>query len=409
MDGGTAGRDRGGGALPGGGEERGRGTWFRQHPRLIDLVVVLAIFAYNLPIQFGSVPEGLWPGTSLALSVALCAPYLWRRRRPLLVYACIQAAALVQIGLGVGLLVADVLLLLAVYNLAVRMRWQVSAAAAAVTVAWLLIAVGPALSLGHLSIGDVGVLVAVIAWAWTWGRLVQTRRRYIGSLHERAEQLEREKAAEATMAATAERTRIAREIHDVVSHSLSVMVVMSDGAATTIDAEPAGSKTAMLAVRDTGRTALADMRRMLGVLRDGEPGSRAPQPGIAQLDRLIEDSAAAGLPVTFSVEGQPGPVTASVDLTVYRVVQEALTNVRRHAGPSVTEVRVIVRHEKDMIRVSVSDDGAGPAENAAAQGGHGLIGMRERVAAHQGVLRTGARPDGGFEVNATVPKESAGV
>lgn len=386
-----------------GAEESGRATWFQQHPRIVDLVVVLAVFAYNLPIQLGSVPDHLWSGTGIVLSAGLCAPYLLRRRHPLGVFAVIQAVAFLQVALGMELLVADVMLLLAVYNVAVRTRWYVSASSAVVLIGWLLVAVVPTMERDHLSIGDVGVLVAVIIWAWTWGRLVQTRRRYIGSLRERAEQLEREKAAEAAIAASTERTRIAREIHDVVSHSLSVVVLMSDGAAAKVDTEPAQAKAAMLGVRDTGRTALADMRRMLGVLRDNEPGSHAPQPGIAQLGRLVEDSVAAGLPVSFTLEGDAEPVPASVDLAVFRIVQEALTNARQHAGPDVTRVDVRIRHRQEAIEVSITDDGRGPVEAEERRTGHGLIGMRERVAAHGGTLCTDGRPGGGFTVVATVP------
>lgn len=384
-----------------------RTNWFQQHPRVVDVVVVLAVFAYNLPIQLGSVPDALWSGTGIVLSVALCAPYLMRRRYPLAVFAAIQAIAFLQILLGVELLVADVMLLLAVYNLAVRARWFVSACAALVSTYWLLVAVVPTMERDHLSIGDVGVLVAVIVWAWTWGRLVQTRRNYVGSLRERAEQLEREKTAEAMIAASTERTRIARELHDIVSHSLSVVVLMSDGAATKVASDPERARKAMLGVRDTGRTAMADMRRMLGVLREDEPGSHTPQPGIGQLDRLVEESVAAGLPVTLETEGDAGSVPASVDLAVFRIVQEALTNVRRHAGPGVTRADVRIRYREDSVEVSIIDDGKGPAGSPfESRTGHGLIGMHERVGAHGGTLRTGARPGGGFEVVASVPKRT---
>lgn len=392
-----------------GADAGGRGNWIQQHPRIVDLVVVLAVFAYNLPIQLGSVPDHLWSGTGIVLSAGLCAPYLLRRRYPLAVFVVIQLVAFVQILLGVELLVADVMLLLAIYNLAVRAHWYVSAAAALVLTGWLLVAVVPTMERDHLSVGDVGVLVAVIVWTWTWGRLVQTRRRYIDSLRERAEQLQREKAAEVAIAASTERTRIAREIHDIVSHSLSVVVLMSDGAAAKVDAEPERAKNAMLSVRDTGRTALADMRRMLGVLRADEPGSHAPQPGIAQLDRLVEESVAVGLPVTLEAEGDAGSMPASVDLAVFRIVQEALTNARRHAGSDVTRVDVRIRYREDAIEVSIVDDGKGPAGSQRASGtGHGLIGMRERVTAHGGALRTGSRPGGGFEVVASVPKGAEG-
>lgn len=392
-----------------GAQLNGRTTWFQQHPQVVDLVVVLAVFAYNLPTQFGSVPDGLWPGTGIVLSAGLCAPYLARRRYPLAVFAVIQVVAFLQVLLGVELLAADIMLLLAVYNLSVRQRWYVSAVSALASIGWLLVAVVPTVEKTYLSIGDVGVLVAVVVWAWTWGRLVQTRKNYIGSLRERAAQLEREKAAEAAIAASTERTRIAREIHDIVSHSLSVVVLLSDGAAAKVTSEPERARTAMLRVRDTGRSALADMRRMLGVLREDEPGSHAPQPGTAQLERLVDESAALGLPVTLETEGDAGHVPATVDLAVFRIVQEALTNVRRHAGPDVTRVNVLVQYRPDAIEVRIADDGQGPGEHPGGSGtGHGLIGMRERVAAHGGTLRTGARPNGGFEVIASVPKGVVG-
>lgn len=223
MDGLTPRADRSEAAQPVGSQLNDRTTWFQQHPQAVDLVVVLAVFAYNLPIQHGSVPESLWTGTGIVLSLGLCAPYLARQQHPLPVFAVIQVVAFLQVLLGVELLVADIMLLLAVYNLAVRDRWYVSAAAALVSIGWLFIAVIPTVQQGHLNIGDVGVLVAVVVWAWTWGRLVQTRRDYVVILRERADQLEREKAAEAAIAASTERTRIAREIHDIVSHSLKCM------------------------------------------------------------------------------------------------------------------------------------------------------------------------------------------
>lgn len=381
----------------------GTSSWLQLHPRLVDLMLVLAIFAYNLPIQFGAVPGHLWLGTGLLVSVGLCAPGLWRRQWPAATYLVIQLVAVTQVLLGISLVVADAMLLLAVYTLASRRRWQLSGMAALITATWTVPSCLPILERGEMSIGDLGVIVALILWSWTWGRLVQTRRRYIASLHERAAQLAREKAVEAELAASSERTRIAREIHDVVSHSLSVVAVLSDGAASTVDTDPEQARTAMLTVRDTGRTALADMRRLLGVLRDDEPGSHAPQPGIAQLPRLLEESCAAGVPVRFIETGGPQTVPQSIDLTVYRIVQEALTNVRKHAGLGVSEVRVTLAHTPESITVTVTDDGAGSAAGVGRHIGHGLIGMRERVAAHHGQLRAGQRPEGGFEVVATIP------
>ena len=213
-------------------------SWFQQRPWVVDLVVVLAVFTYNLPIQMGFVPDGLWPGTGVVVSLGLCAPYLARRRYPLGVFCAVLLSAVVQVLLGVGLLVADVMLLFALYNLTTRLRWTVTVPAAASVAGWLLVAAVPSTRQGYTNVGDIGALIVVIVWAWTWGTLVKTRQAYIDSLRERARQLEREREAQAKVVAAQERARIAREIHDIVSHSLSVVVVMADGAAAKGHSEP---------------------------------------------------------------------------------------------------------------------------------------------------------------------------
>lgn len=371
---------------------------------LLDLAVVLAVFVYNVPIlpMYGATGPRL---IALAtVSVGLCAPYLFRRRYPLAVFAVIWAAAWVHLALGAPLIPADVMLLLAVYNVATRYRWSVSLPAGLAVVAWLLVAVVPRIDADFVDIGELALLIALIALVWMWGMLVRVRRHYVASLQERARQLEREREAQAQIAVAEERSRIAREIHDIVSHSLSVVVVMSEGAASTVDLDPERARSAMLGVRDTGRNALAEMRRMLGVLRDDEPGSHAPQPGIAHLDQLIQESTKVGLPVTLAVEGEPVPVLAGVDVAVYRIVQEALTNVRKHGGASVHNVEVQLDYGCRELAVRVTDDGRGFDDEADSHAvGHGLVGMRERVAAHGGTLRTGMRPSGGFEVSAVLP------
>jgi signal transduction histidine kinase len=369
------------------------------------VVVVLVVFAYNLPIQVVYVPDGLWPGMGVVVSVGLCAPYVLRRRHPLPVFGVIILTAWLQLVLGVGFIPADIMLALALYNVAVRFRWPVSAPAAAAVVLWVLFAVGPRLEEYYFSLGDLGLLVLVVVVAWTWGTTVRVRRDYVDGLKERARQLEQERESQARIVAAEERARIAREIHDIVSHSLSVVVLMAEGASLKVRTEPERAEQAMLTVRDTGRNALAEMRRMLGLLRDGEPGSHAPQPGIAQLGRLIEESRASGLLVEMTVQGEPVEVSAGVDLVVYRVVQEALTNARKHAGPSLSKVAVRLRYEGDSLEARVTDDGQGLGARPGGEpgGGHGLVGMRERVAAYGGKLRTGPRPGGGYEVVATLP------
>lgn len=375
----------------------------RERAWLLDVLVALAVFAYNLPILPVYVSDGPRLVGLIVVSVGLCAPYLWRRRYPLVVLGVMLTAACVQVLLGAPIIAADFMLLLAVYNVATRYGWAVSFPVAVAVVIWLLWAVLPRLGENFIDMGELLSLVALIALVWTWGTLVRVRREYVASLQERAHQLEREREAQAQIAVAEERARIAREIHDIVSHSLSVVVVMSEGAASIVDAEPERAKSAMLGVRDTGRSALAEMRRMLGVLRDDEPGSHAPQPGIAQLGRLEEDSKETGLPVTLTVEGEAVPLTAGLDLTVYRIVQEALTNVHRHAG-SVSAVEVRLRYGESEVEVRVTDDGRGLDDPLAGEPvGHGLVGMRERITAYGGTLHAGMRPSGGFEVAVVLP------
>ncbi|MFE2948464.1 sensor histidine kinase, partial [Embleya sp. NPDC059267] len=200
----------------------------------------------------------------------------------------------------------------------------------------------------------------------------------------------------------AERARIARELHDVVAHNVSVMVVQADGAAYALDAAPELTREALGTISATGREALAEMRRLLGVLRSQSEGDAyVPQPGVEQLEDLLERVRSAGLPVDLTVEGVPVELSQGVALTVYRIVQEALTNTRKHGGPDA-KARVRLRYLGEDVELDVGDDGRG----AAAPGdgmGHGLVGMCERVALFGGHLETGPRPDGGWRVRARLP------
>ncbi|MDR8020043.1 sensor histidine kinase [Nesterenkonia aerolata] len=388
------------------GEPPGPGSWLRERVWLLDLLVVIGVFLYNVPIIPTYADDAMTGIGLIIVSAALCAPYMLRRRYPLAVFGIMLVAACVQLLFSAPILVADVMLLFAVYNVATGYRWWASLTVALLAVGWLLVAAIPHLGDEFLEIGQLGVLVVVTLWVWTWGTLVRIRRQYIAGLRERAEQAERERETNARIAVADERARIAREIHDIVSHSLSVVVVMSDGAAAKVESEPERAKSAMLGVLDTGRTALAEMRRMLGVLRDDEPGSQAPQPGITQLEDLIEQSRAAGMPVALTVSGERPPLSQGVELTVYRVVQEALTNVRKHAGSQVTGVDMALTYRPEEVEVRVADDGRGPTDDV---GGHGLVGMRERTAAHGGTFQAGARVGGGFELVAVLPREGEGA
>jgi signal transduction histidine kinase len=243
------------------------------------------------------------------------------------------------------------------------------------------------------------VLIGAI---WLWGRYISTRRAYLRSLEERAARLESERDAQVQIAAAAERARIAREMHDVIAHSISVMVVQADGAAYTVATDPGRARRAMEAIGATGREALTEMRRMLGVLRDGDDaGAYAPQPGVEQLTELVERIRSAGLPVELTVAGVPAELPAALQLTIYRIVQEALTNTRKHAGPAARS-SVALHYGDDAVEVRVRDDGRGAAAGDDGRG-HGLLGMRERVALYGGSIRVGPLPGGGFEVLVRLP------
>ena len=238
---------------------------------------------------------------------------------------------------------------------------------------------------------------AFVLIAWLAGRGVRTRTRLTEELHEAAVQAQEAHEEEVARAAADERRRIAREMHDVVAHSVSVMVVQAGGARRILDQDPARAVEAAAHIEDVGRAALAEMRRLLGVLHHSD--ERAPQPTLRELDRLVERTRAAGLPVSLTVEGEPQSLPAGMDLAAYRVVQEALTNAIKHAGAAPTEVTV--RWEPEHLELEIVDNGALAANGSG--GGHGLVGMEERVRLYDGELRAGHRAGGGFEVVARLP------
>ncbi len=241
------------------------------------------------------------------------------------------------------------------------------------------------------------------------GMQLRVSREYLESLEERAEWLEQTREAEARRAVAEERARIARELHDVVAHEVSVMVVQTEAAQRVLHTDPSKATEAMRHVEEAGRDALTEMRRLLGVLRrDGEEALRSPQPILTQVGGLIEQMQLAGLRVELEVEGQARPLPPGLDLNAYRIVQEALTNALKHAGPDAT-ARVTVRYEPDELQLEIVDDGRGAAQalRRTNGSGNGLVGMRERAALFGGVLDAGARPGGGYRVAARLPVSSA--
>ena len=368
----------------------------------------LALVAAGLSTAFfvfDLVGSGLPRGT-LALAYALALlhtlPLAARRRFPGTVLALCVASGLAVTALGLSPIILGLAILVAVYSVAAYGdRWVSLAGLAAAELGSAAVQLTP----GRFQTPTVVSNALVIGAAWLLGHFVGVRRAYTARL-ERTAELERTRAEQARRAVAEERLRLARELHDVVAHSISVIAVQSGVGAHVAQTQPEEAAKALAAIEATSRAALIELRRLLGVLRqEGEPqGDLAPAPGLADLDGLLAEMAKAGLGVRLRVEGTPSPLPAGVDLSAYRIVQEALTNVVKHAGPARAQVTIGYRHQE--VRVEVSDDGRGvtaPTGDGRARVGHGLIGMRERVQVFGGDLEVGPGPVGGFRVAARLP------
>jgi signal transduction histidine kinase len=373
----------------------------RQSPRAADLVIVGGTAALEV-LSLALVRPTSWP-LAIVLAVLQTAPLLWRRRWPLAVLAVLTAASaaqdLVHVHFG-GYLIA---VPAAIYSVADRSG----------ALRWLVLAFGVAYSLGSGVQGVVeehdvrGVSEAfpgvVVCTAFILGENARTRRAYLAELDARIARQERDREVELRRAADEERARIARELHDVVTHHVSAIAVQAE---THRAVRPDGPDSAVLAsIVATARTALDELARLLGVMHGGREGPppREPEPGLAALDGLVERARAAGVDVRLQVTGAPRPLPAALELSAYRIVQEATTNARKHAAGA--RVEVSLRYAPDGLHVSVLDDGAVGAAPPQATVGRGLIGMRERVALFGGSLDAGPVPGGGFRVTARLPAE----
>ncbi len=381
--------------------------WFERHQVVTDALIagpllLVAFYVVGTEDTAGGV-------TGAVLTFALVAPLPWRRSAPAAVFTLVMLACLAQVVLVDELLAADFAALIAVYT---------------------LIGYGPSRTLGVAGVGValVGSLLAALRWtdplellpllavcaalgahvllAALLGERRRNRQRRLDSLIERNRLLAIERDQQADLAAAAERARIARELHDVVAHSLSVIVTQADGGRYAASQDLRAAAGVLDTIAATGREALTEMRRLLGVLRvgDGETARLVPQPGAEEVETLVEQIGATGLPVQLCVAGRPRPLPAGVDVTVYRVAQEALTNVLRHAG-SPRRVEVELSYVDDGVELAVRDDGRGDTGNGA--GGHGVSGMRERVELHGGALLAGPKACGGYEVDVHVPTPTA--
>ena len=378
--------------------------WSGAHPLLLDaaLAALLDIWVWLSFAHQGT--TGWWP---LLLSQLLVAPLLIRRRAPWLVFWLLVTVATIQWASGVRF-VADAALLIALYTVAAyRPRRHALIAAGVLEIGVLLASIRFAPTNDGV-IASIIFLSGLVAAALFSGITVQNRRDYLASLVERAAHLERERDQQILLAATTERARIAREMHDIIAHSLSVIITLADGAALTNPHAPEEATEAMLQVASLGRTSMGEMRRLLGVLRDDTAphAGPAPQPGLQRLDTLITDMRAAGLPAQLAVRGVPRPLPPTTASAAYRIVQESLTNVLKHAHQP-TRVRVEIGWRPDTIHITVSDDGAAtgpPPAPDTGKPGHGLVGMRERAALFGGTFTAGpATAHGGWRTEATLP------
>jgi signal transduction histidine kinase len=392
-----------------------------RHPVVADWLLTGVVTLVALGQRFGVSDHGAGGVQALALgvvfAVAASVPVAWRRRYPLQVLAVTQAVMLAGLGVGLdrGGQVGGVEpgVVVALYTVAAWCPWRTSAPAAAVVVIVDTAAL-VGLRLSGQAAGTPGPISAVLLLGGSWllGDNLRTRRAYTAALEARAVRLEREREEQAmrlqrereeqaVRAVAEERARISRELHDVVAHHVSVIAVQAGAAGEEATTDPA--REALGLIQQTSRQVLTELRSMLDVLRTDQAGQElAPQPSLREVDQLVAQSRTAGLPVELVITGERRELPAIVDLAAYRIVQEALTNTRSHAGPA--HARVELRYSDAALALEVTDDGrAVAAQPGNGGGGRGLIGMRERVALVGGELEVGPRPGGGFRVAAVLP------
>ncbi|MGW2471437.1 sensor histidine kinase [Streptomyces sp. NPDC001665] len=350
------------------------------------------------------VPEPL----VFAMSAAFSAPLLWRRTHPLVVLAFMAPFSLANVWTG-AVIQASLLQEIVVFNIAVRLPMRTLAWSGALVAAPLVIASGrypevwSRLLLPHVWMFAIAALAGI---------LVRTRKEHTEALVDRADRLERERDQQALLAAAAERTRIAREMHDIIGHNLSVITGLADGGSYAAARSPERAAQALEAIGTTSRQALAELRRLLGVLRDQpEDVDRTPQPTLDDIDALLEGVRRAGLPVQLLVRGTPppGPLTPGRQLTVYRVVQESLTNTLKHTSTSPSlAAGVTLTYRPGALEALVTDNGTPPPGVRTSAGtGQGITGMRARASLYDGTLEAGPSAEGGWQVRLRLSLEDS--
>jgi signal transduction histidine kinase len=388
-------------------------AWLGRHRVLVDslLAGILGVISIGSLIKSSPV--------TVLLVLLMIVPVAIRRRVPVAAFVTAVAAGGWQVlGLGVrtagsplghpGPLPSDVALLILLYTVAAYCPRRYSIPALLTCIGGSLVAV---LVWSPVPAGQVGIVQRLFLAAflfggislacWILGDSMRYRRGYYAALEDRAARLEAERHAESKVAAAAERARIAREMHDVVAHHVSVMVVQADGAGYVLRSDPDRAATALAAVSATGRQALTELRRLLGVLRSTDQhADLTPLPGLGELRELLDQARGAGLEVSYTLRGQPRELPEGAELAAYRVVQESLTNTRKHAGLAATAA-VTLQYEHDGLIVQVTDDGV--STPGGEPSGLGLAGMRERIEMYGGTVVAGPLPGGGFRVRAWLP------
>ncbi len=366
-------------------------SWITGRPRLTDGLVVLFNLVVGMLAVVGKFRETI-PLPALLLVMVESLPLWNRRRQPLLILAVVACAEIVKWALGYSNEPSGPALVFAVYAVSVYDRGPARVWVAGAAIALIAVAVG-LLLLGDFQVSrNLIPAGATSLVAWVIGDYMRSRRRFFDELVAR-HQSEREQAAEE------ERLRIARELHDVVAHNVSVMAIQAGAARVAGNS----SQEALESIEQSARATLSELNKMLGVLRKS-PGAPelTPQPSLGEVDAVLKTAREAGLQATLKVTGQPRALPAAVDLSAYRIVQEAITNVLKHANAS--RVEVVVDYQPDAVALTISDNGSGTTEVPST--GHGLIGMRERVEIFGGHLGTGSSSLGGFTVRARLPSNT---
>lgn len=385
-------------------------SWVRNNPFKVDVAATGLLF-----LAFGPVYLVADRPLLFALSCSLLIPLAWRRTRPVAAAGAIAVVCLVQWAFAVEPVVGQLAVPLVIYAVAAYgPAWASRSVLALGLVGGVMLTTryftSPSES-GILGL-SIGVLYTVLIWmlvvvSWTLGDLTRVRRLQLQALEDRTRRLEIEQHQERLLAAADERSHIAREMHDIVAHSLSVIITQADGGRYAAASDPRIATETLETIASAGRSSLNEMRRLLGVLRSDEQASTRPLPGLADLDELLLGFRAAGLPLRFEQSGTPrGDLPSGAELTAYRVLQEALTNVLKHAG-SHAKASASMQWQSSGLRLEVTDDGHGAAADTTPGDGNGLHGMGERISLYDGSLEAGPAAGGGFQVSAFIPYTEA--